>query len=50
MIEACRPAWATGHSCPLEVMQALAARNPRVLRTVRVGETLDVGALAAERA
>jgi glyoxylase-like metal-dependent hydrolase (beta-lactamase superfamily II) len=50
MIAACRPAWATGHSCPIEVMEALAAAAPGVLRTVQVGETVEVGALSTERA
>ncbi|KAA2242089.1 MBL fold metallo-hydrolase [Salinarimonas soli] len=44
-LDACGPAWATGHSCPAPVMAALARQRPGVLRTVRVGETLDVAAL-----
>jgi glyoxylase-like metal-dependent hydrolase (beta-lactamase superfamily II) len=49
MIAACRPVWATGHSCPFHVMEALAEGGPDALRAVRVGDTLDVGALARER-
>jgi hypothetical protein len=49
LVEACRAAWATGHSCPHAVMAALAAERPDVLGTVRVGETLDVAALADRR-
>lgn len=45
LLDAVRPAWATGHSCPHEVMAGLTRHRPGVLRAVRPGGTLDVAGL-----
>jgi hypothetical protein len=50
LLDAVRPRLATGHSCPLTVMADLARHRPDVLATVRVGEEIDVAALAAQPA